>query len=506
MSYTFVLSGRESVLSTKIYPPIILNENEQYVLGLIDFMSYNTIPNVDQTNNKFHIDGYDITIPEGSYEVEDLSNYLTEKITELELKLDRTPEKDETDIDKNTKGEKQNLVTQGGNAKARKQHNMDQPTSLIMRINNNTLKCEIKSNKVIHFEKPNTIAPLLGFTSKRLSPLKTHVAENPVHITKVNSICVECNLITNSYVNENQGHIIHMFYPNVLPGYKIVEIPKKVIYLPVTNRYIDEIFIKIVDQDDRVLVDNSIVSREMHSHLPYANATFNHCDEIRLPIQTQDIYTQPSESYLYIEGRLTNDGKESNTLHFVNNGLMHLFDEIRYEIGGCVIDRVRNVGHDHLTAKCRDSGNTLGFSKCLPMSQRMVVREFCAKGTFNKRPFQKRNLAEQVDDNHDTPSTSSDLSSTPSCKSVKQGLELAIMSVLKNDNDPKMTFNKRSRVTRKFAESLTDLEVRERLAKKKHENKTKQKKRKQVQRKQEHKQKERREMFLACQRVLLAFV
>ncbi|XP_072392370.1 uncharacterized protein [Diabrotica undecimpunctata] len=100
----------------------------------------------------------------------------------------------------------------------------------------------------------------------------------------------------------------------------------------------------ILNIGDRVLVDNSVVSREMHSHLPYANATFNHCDEIRIPIQTQDIYTLPSESYLYIEGRLTNDGKESNTLRFINNGLMHLFDEIRYEIGGCVIDRVRNLG------------------------------------------------------------------------------------------------------------------------------------------------------------------
>ncbi|CAG9840719.1 unnamed protein product [Diabrotica balteata] len=99
----------------------------------------------------------------------------------------------------------------------------------------------------------------------------------------------------------------------------------------------------ILNIADRVLVDNSVVSREMHSHLPYANATFNHCDEIRLPIQTQDISTLPSESYLYIEGRLTNDGKKSNTLHFVNYGLMHLFDEIRYEIGGCVIDRVRNI-------------------------------------------------------------------------------------------------------------------------------------------------------------------
>uniref|UniRef100_A0A6P7GKR8 Uncharacterized protein LOC114337999 n=1 Tax=Diabrotica virgifera virgifera TaxID=50390 RepID=A0A6P7GKR8_DIAVI len=209
--FTFVLSERESVLSTKIYPPIILNENEQYVLGLIDFMTYNTIPNIDQTNNKFYINGHDITIPHGAYEVDDLSKYLTEKITELELKLDQTPGKDDTEIDKNIIQK----PLQGVKSVAKKHHHSEQPTSLEMRINNNTLKCEIKSNKVIHFEKPHTIASLLGFTSKRLSPSiasllgfaskrlppsKTHVAENPVHITKVNFICVEC---ANSVYNTN---------------------------------------------------------------------------------------------------------------------------------------------------------------------------------------------------------------------------------------------------------------------------------------------------------------
>lgn len=61
MSYTFTFSARKSILSTKIYPPIILADNENYVMGLIDFMTFNTIPNIDETNNKFYIGKHDIT-------------------------------------------------------------------------------------------------------------------------------------------------------------------------------------------------------------------------------------------------------------------------------------------------------------------------------------------------------------------------------------------------------------------------------------------------------------
>ncbi|CAH1106672.1 unnamed protein product [Psylliodes chrysocephalus] len=101
----------------------------------------------------------------------------------------------------------------------------------------------------------------------------------------------------------------------------------------------------ILNVDNHVLVDNAIVDCQIFDHPPYANTTYNNSDEIRIPLQTKDIYTLPSKSYLYIEGRLTDsEGKESATLNFVNNGLAHLFDEIRFEIGGCVIDRVRNPG------------------------------------------------------------------------------------------------------------------------------------------------------------------
>lgn len=48
-------------------------------------------------------------------------------------------------------------------------------------------------------------------------------------------------------------HILHMFYPTVPPGYKIIEVPSNVIYLPTNIKYIDEIILKIIDQDGNLI-------------------------------------------------------------------------------------------------------------------------------------------------------------------------------------------------------------------------------------------------------------
>ena len=55
-----------------------------------------------------------------------------------------------------------------------------------------------------------------------------------------------------------------------------------------------------------------------------------------LSIKTQDIFTHPSESYLIIEGRLAkdknNDYGNNDLITLTNNGVMHLFRAIRYEL------------------------------------------------------------------------------------------------------------------------------------------------------------------------------
>lgn len=91
--------------------------------------------------------------------------------------------------------------------------------------------------------------------------------------------------------------------------------------------------------------DETIWEKEYHTHNPYASSKLNNNDEIRIPIQQQDIYTLPCESYLYLEGRVTKkDGSVGTTVPFINNPMAFLFEEIRYEISGVIVDSTKKVG------------------------------------------------------------------------------------------------------------------------------------------------------------------
>ena len=80
-SNTLIVSNNSSDLSFHIYPPINLNSNEQH--GLVRLTMYNSIPNIDNTNNvfKFQYKGedYEITIPHGAYEISSLNDFFKER-------------------------------------------------------------------------------------------------------------------------------------------------------------------------------------------------------------------------------------------------------------------------------------------------------------------------------------------------------------------------------------------------------------------------------------------
>ncbi|XP_011865082.1 PREDICTED: uncharacterized protein LOC105560514, partial [Vollenhovia emeryi] len=103
--------------------------------------------------------------------------------------------------------------------------------------------------------------------------------------------------------------------------------------------------IDILNIGEEPVFDDRIVKIETHSYNPFANTSFGHSDEIRIPIQQQDLYTLPHESFLYIEGKLTT-AKQVPEFDVVlgNNCVAFMFDEIRYELDGVEIDRTRNVG------------------------------------------------------------------------------------------------------------------------------------------------------------------
>lgn len=149
----------------------------------------------------------------------------------------------------------------------------------------------------------------------------------------------------------------------------------------------------ILNISDSYTHDNSIESYQVHSYKPYVNS-FNKNDEIRIPINQQDLYVLPSASTLYIEGsvsahRPNGDKKEKlSSVEFVNNAILFLFQDIRYELNGVEIDRIKNVGitttmksflsmNENESKMSRVWGwdkngvkNTVGhFSVCIPLNK-----------------------------------------------------------------------------------------------------------------------------------------
>lgn len=74
-----------------------------------------------------------------------------------------------------------------------------------------------------------------------------------MNISAVNAIKIECNITSGAYSNNKLGHTIHEFYPSVEIGYKIIEVPQNVIYLPVTVHAINNLTVRCVDQDNKLV-------------------------------------------------------------------------------------------------------------------------------------------------------------------------------------------------------------------------------------------------------------
>lgn len=222
MSITLEFSGNDSHLSAIYFPPIELPT--AYECGLVSLYTYNSIPNVDKSNNTFHIGTHTIIIPEGSYEIDDLIEYISKKVKELDpnIKLTITP-------------------------------------------NVNTLKVEILSSHTIYFHESTSIGGLFGYSKRIIKPYDKIESDSPVRITSVNSIRVECNLISGSYVNSDRAHTIHEFTPGVGVGYQIIEEPNNIIYLPVNSNLIHSVDIRLVDQDGNyVNFRNEIITIRLH--------------------------------------------------------------------------------------------------------------------------------------------------------------------------------------------------------------------------------------------------
>lgn len=260
----FSLSGKGSEIKCNIFPPLELKTTSEWEIGLVNLTTYNSIPNIetdvndtlylgnvtksttvafadgrtaetaksssdiysiaDKTILDSHEDGVSIKLPEGAYELEDLERYIVETCRRSKINVD-----------------------------------------FKLKANNNTLKSEIYCSRPVDFVQPSSIGPMLGFEPRVLEPNKWHVSDHEVNIIRVNIIRIVCNIVRGAYDNGVENHILHEFALAVDPGYKIIETPTNVIYLPVNTNRVHTILVRLEDQDGRLVnLRNEIVSLRLH--------------------------------------------------------------------------------------------------------------------------------------------------------------------------------------------------------------------------------------------------
>lgn len=243
MSLSFTFTGRQSELSEDFYPPIKLDSNKSYAIGLIDFQTYNSIPNIEEGKNKFYIGEHVITFPVGQYEVEDLTKFIKKS-----LHIKHNP--DDSDYEYS---DDDNNNNDGGGGDGGETEDKTSTLYFSLLANANTLKCNIKSSMPINFKPNDSIRDILGFDNVLLAEDKVHESSRPVNISEVNVLQIECNIATGSYKNGQPVHMIHEFFPQVPPGFKIVEVPTTIIYSEVNTQTINNITIRISDQKGQLI-------------------------------------------------------------------------------------------------------------------------------------------------------------------------------------------------------------------------------------------------------------
>ena len=94
--------------------------------------------------------------------------------------------------------------------------------------------------------------------------------------------------------------------------------------------------------------DNSLLSKKIYTFNPITGTQFNNPGPITITVQNTDSFWLPSESWLEFEGTLgatAGEYTKDSLISFCNNGILYLFDNIKYLLSGTEIESVFHPGH-----------------------------------------------------------------------------------------------------------------------------------------------------------------
>lgn len=265
MAMTLTLSGDSSNLSADYFPPIDL-EDASYSLALIEFLSWNDIPNIDEYNNRFYFEQKcHVKIEKGPISLGSIraqnpgASHLTNdfffdalKKAEIDPKVGLVKAKTLQLV-----GFEHIKIPVGSYELADIEKALNVKLSeynawVKICVNKNTMKCELKSSVPINFADDDSMGALFGFEKIVLEPAnQPHFSKNIMNLSRVNAIRFQCNITGGAYYNSKSSHMIHEFYPEATPGSRLIESPKNLIYLPIVVPRVSFLNVRIVDQDNR---------------------------------------------------------------------------------------------------------------------------------------------------------------------------------------------------------------------------------------------------------------
>ena len=104
----------------------------------------------------------------------------------------------------------------------------------------------------------------------------------------------------------------------------------------------------ILDFQEKYSESDTIKSYEYNEYQPTSGSNLNISGNINIHIENQDEFFHPRRSYLLVEGNLlpTAGGvyDANAAVALANNGVMHLFSNVKYELSGQEVESVNNPG------------------------------------------------------------------------------------------------------------------------------------------------------------------
>lgn len=221
-SITVSFTGNSSVLYADFVPELFLDSNSEYSCALLDFTSYNSIPNIVRGKNSvFHFKytkdrtefEKNISLETGAWEIDEILKYLKSQLALIKITL--------------------NYV-----------------------INVSTSKIRLSFDTKIECINDSLLVAI-GFSKEEHRVFNAGAkvwSDHLIKITDIDVIRVECDIISGSYINGQTCQTLYMFSScTVSPGHKFQEVPRHIVYLPVKEKEIRTIRISIVDQKNRLI-------------------------------------------------------------------------------------------------------------------------------------------------------------------------------------------------------------------------------------------------------------